>query len=145
MTDTTDTIAPARDTNVMFVDVAGTRYVVDLFALKGTDWRDIRKETGMRPLDFGVLVLANDIEAVAALVWIAGRADTPSLTYDEVLGSLTIGDLNVGPRMSLRLADVDEPAVSYELAPDRIDINVGLKGDTVDEVVESLRSLPDPA
>lgn len=86
--------AAAVDQNVVSWTVDGEEIAVDLHGITGHEWRAAREATGMRHLEIIQAALAlKDFEAIAALVWIAKRRQSPKLTYERVLGSLSVASM----------------------------------------------------
>ncbi len=83
-------------TNIVSWMVDGQRVDIDLFDIDGIEWRDAKRATGMTQ---GELVqnaiVANDIEAVGAFLWLFRRREDPKLEYETVLRSLTFGVLDL--------------------------------------------------
>lgn len=65
---------------------------VDLSTFDGTDWRDMKRATGLHDMQIVVdAVEWGDRDATAALAWVLFRRDDPELTFDAVLHSTHYG------------------------------------------------------
>lgn len=77
------------------IEVAGKKYVIRLTEFTGRDVKDFRGEVGFAPrrafTEPGLL----DIDVIAGFVWIARRRLKATLTYDEVLDSITYDNVKV--------------------------------------------------
>lgn len=72
--------------NVVTVRFPGATLDVDLAALDGADWRDMKRATGLHDLQVvDDAVQWGDRDATAALAWVWMRRDAPELTFDAVL------------------------------------------------------------
>jgi hypothetical protein len=86
-------VSEPRDirTNVVNFRVDGVAYDVDLYDIDGTEWRDVKRATGMMRDELIVqAVTFKEFDCVAALLWIWRRRAEPELKYDEVLRALSL-------------------------------------------------------
>lgn len=78
------------------VALGDEQWEIDLYDIDGIEWRDAKRASGY-PNQIALLdaVLgAGDFDAVAALVWIWRRRESPDLSYVEVLRSFSYGAIN---------------------------------------------------
>jgi hypothetical protein len=82
----------AEDVRLELV-IDGATVVIEPLDVTGTEWRDIKKATGLsvRQVMDGVSDL--DLDAVAGLAWNVLRRSDPGLTVDDVLGGLSLRTL----------------------------------------------------
>lgn len=74
--------------------VNGEQVGLDLLDITGVEWRDARRASGMRrPALVKAALVDKDLEAIAALLWIALRRQRPDLAYEGVLAGLTLRSL----------------------------------------------------
>src|SRR5688572_9267978 len=66
-------------------------YAIPINDITGVDSRRFRIETGMTLLQAGAKALSGavDLEALAALIWLAEHDDKPDWGYEKILESLT--------------------------------------------------------
>ncbi len=82
------------DSSLVSWTVNGKQVDLDLLDVNGVEWRDAKRVTGLPQSDLiGGALVAKDIEAIAALLWIARRRDDPAIEYESILGALSIRSL----------------------------------------------------
>lgn len=83
--------------NVVTFRVAGLEANVDLNAITGHEWRDMKRATGLHQRELLSHALVwEDFDAQAAFVWLAFRVDLPDATYDDVLALFSYDAVNEG-------------------------------------------------
>lgn len=77
--------------------INGELRVLDLLDIDGLEWRDAKAASGMSQAQLlsDAFVVPIEFEAVAAVLWVWERRETPELTYDQVLGSLSYKSLGI--------------------------------------------------
>lgn len=72
----------------------GTEIGLDLLDVTAAEWRALRLASGLRQHDLLHMALREkDIEAVAALLWLALARSNEGLAYDDVLNAVTLRSL----------------------------------------------------
>ena len=87
--------------------INGKKTIVHMDALNGRDVKDFRGEVGFAPARAFRDTDLMDIDVIAAFVWIERRRLKPTLTYDEVLDSITYGNVEVTVKGAIE--DPDDP------------------------------------
>ena len=88
------------ESSVISWSVNGERVDLDLLDVTGIEWRDAKVASGYlsQPVLLQAALLDKDLGAIAALLWVARRRGDPTLTYDTVLGSLSIRAMQPEPK-----------------------------------------------
>lgn len=78
------------DTNVVSWVVNGVRYDVDLHDIDGLEWRDINRVTGLiQTAAMHQALIVKEFNCIGAFVWIWRRRSEPSVSYEDVLKTLS--------------------------------------------------------
>lgn len=77
------------------INIAGKSTVVRLDAFDGRDTKLCRGETGHAPQYWFQHTDEWDIDIIAMFVWLTRRKLSPSLSYDDVLESISYGNFEV--------------------------------------------------
>lgn len=77
------------------IEVGGKVTVVHIDSLTGRDVKDFRGEVGFAPRLAFTDPSLMDIDVIAGFLWLQRRKLRPSLTYDEVLDSMTYDNIKV--------------------------------------------------
>jgi hypothetical protein len=77
----------------MEITVGNETYLIAVEDLTGLEVKAYREAVGTSPM--AAFSNQPDLDVVAGLVWIVRRRTEPGLTYDDVAGVMTYGDLLV--------------------------------------------------
>lgn len=98
--------APEADAGLEIV-INGKKTVIHMDGLTGRDVKDFRGEVGFAPARAFRDAELMDIDVIAAFVWIERRKLKPALTYDEILDSISYGNVEVTVKGAVE--DADDP------------------------------------
>lgn len=88
------------------IEIDGKTTVVRLDAFDGRDVKHCRGETGHAPRYWYEHSDEMDIDVIAAFVWLTRRKTKPTLSYDEVLDSISYDNVKV---VKADTEDEDDP------------------------------------
>ena len=91
------------------VEIGGKRTRVMLDSFDGRDSKLCRDETGHAPQFWFSHQEEWDIDIIAMLVWLTRRKFKPSLTYDDVLESISYDNFEVGGGDDTAEEEDDDP------------------------------------
>lgn len=81
---------------VIRITLHGRTYAIDVMELSALDEEDFEARTGLSLVALGSVMGDHSrmrLSIIAALVWLHRRRRERTLTYEEVAGSITLGDL----------------------------------------------------
>lgn len=79
------------NTNLVTWTLGDENFTVDLYDIDGVEWTDMKRATGYKRQELLQQALVDtEFDACAAFIWVIKRRQDPSVTYREVLKSITI-------------------------------------------------------
>ena len=82
-----------EEQNLPVVVIGDKQYLIDYSDITGSEWREIKKITGLNSMEAIAQTSMMDFEALASIVYIFAKREDKDVKYEDILAKLTINSI----------------------------------------------------